>query len=342
VLLAHFFAAKFLHKKATRFSLFFTILLYFESIFFFLAIVATYKFAGQIEFASNGAISDKLDLMQYGLLLTLYFSGLFISVLLPCYLLYRNINFDPLIIYVLFFLSYAFSTLYILVKLFNFTFGLEGFALIISRLGFEFIEVIFLSNIIITSFYLLKNNGLKSSFFYLFFQQLIFALFSIITFAAFDGSKIYLALLSFLLSMTLIFFCISNFVLFLSKSSGKKFDGLFFDMRLTSIFFIFAVANLIGIAPGIGAVEKFFLAKIIIQERLFLSAAIVAVNFLSLALFAWKIFHPLFLRLQEPRPAEDIELIKNIDFDSSLILTPLITMIIIFLGLVFFPAVISF
>jgi formate hydrogenlyase subunit 3/multisubunit Na+/H+ antiporter MnhD subunit len=342
ILLSHFFAAKFLHKKNTKFSLFFTWLLYLESIFFFLAIVATYKFNGQIEFTASGLVSDRLDFGEYILLIFLYFSGLFLSVLVPFYLLYRNISFDPLIIYTLFFLSYAFSSFYILFKLFGFVFGFHGLSIIMSGLGFGFVEVIFLANIIFASFFLLKNNGLKSSFFYLFFQQLVFALFSIITFAVFNESRIYLALLSFLLSLTLIFLCISNFVLYITRSEGKKFDGLFYDLRITSIFFIFAVMNLTGIVPGIGALEKFFLLKIIVKKKLFIAGGVFLVNFLSLLLFAWKIFYPLFARLEQPRSTSDIELIKNIDFDSGLILTPLIVAVVIFLGLVFFPLIINF
>jgi formate hydrogenlyase subunit 3/multisubunit Na+/H+ antiporter MnhD subunit len=342
IFLGHFFSARFLYKSSTKFSQFFTLIIYLQSIFFFLAIVATYKFNGQIEFTNNGLISDRLDLVQYGLLLILYFGGLFLSVLFPFYLFYRNINFDPLIIYTLFFLSYGFSTLYIFTKLFVSIFGFHGFALIISRLGFGFLECIFLANLLTASFFLLRNNGLKSSFFYLFFQQLVFALFTITTFAAFNGKYIYLALLSFLLSLTLVFLCISNFILYLSKSQFRKFDGLFYDMKITSVFFIFAILNLVGIVPGVGAVEKFFLLKIIISEKLYLSAAIIAFNFLSLGLFAWKIFYPLFLKLEQPRPDGDLELIKNIDFDSNLILTPLIIAVVIFLGLVFFPILTNF
>jgi hypothetical protein len=61
IILCHFFSIKFLHKTETKFSNFFTFLLYFESIFFFLAIVATYKFTGQIDFIEGGIISEVND-----------------------------------------------------------------------------------------------------------------------------------------------------------------------------------------------------------------------------------------------------------------------------------------
>lgn len=342
VLLCHFFAVKFFHKKEGRFSQIFTFFLYLESIFLFLAIVATYKFTGQIEFNSGEMALEKLDQARYILLLVLYVSGLFLSVLLPSYLLYRNINLDLMIVYSLFFLGYALSSLYIFIKLFNFVFGFKGFALLISKIGFGYIEWIFLPNIIAASYFLIASKGLKSSFFYLLFQQFTFTLFTIFAFIAFDPSKVYLSLFSFLLSITLIFLCLSNFVLYLSKATDKRLEGLFYNLKVTTVFLIFGVLNLIGIAPGVGLMEKFFLIKILFKKKLLLSGLIFIVNFASLALFAWKIFFPLFVKNKEGLSKEDVEITKNIDFDSNLILTALIVVVAIFLSLILFPFVINF
>lgn len=342
IILCHFFSIKFLHKTETKFSNFFTFLLYFESIFFFLAIVATYKFTGQIDFTEGGVISDQIGVVKYRMLLILYLSGLFLSVIFPCYLLYRNINPDPLVLYSLFFLSYALSSLYILVKILIFTFGLESFSLMISKAGFAFFESVFLFNIAAVSVFLLFSKGLKSSFFYLFFQQFSVALFSIFLFATFNPDRIYLTLLSFPLSITLIFLCIANYVLYIHSAKNKSMLGLFYNLKITTILFIFAIANIIGIAPGVGAVEKFFLLKVIFEKKLFLSGIIFIINFVSLGIFSWKIFYPLFRKPSEPKPADDINLAKDIDYDSSLILTALIVAIAIFLSLVFFPFLTDF
>lgn len=339
VLLCHFFAVKFLHKNDTKFSRFFTFLLYLESIFFFLAIVATYKFTAQIEFVDGGIIPQNFDQTRYSLLLALYLSGLFLSVLLPCYLLYRNINLDPLVIYILFFLAYGFSGLYIFIKLLNFVFGLQGFSLIIFKIGFGFFEWIFLLNIGVASLLLALSKGLKSSFFYLFFQQFLFALFSIIFFATYSKAKIYIGLFSFLFSITLIFLCISNFILYLNKTENKILNGIFYSLPVTSVLFIFGIFNLIGIIPAIGVVEKFFLIKIIFQKKLLLSGIILLVNLMGLGIFLWKIFYP-FHRQESQLQKNDFA--KEIDFDSCLILTALITAIAMFLGLIFFPSIINF
>ncbi len=339
IILCHFFAVKFLHKKQSKFSHFFTFLLYLESIFLFLAIVATYKFTGQIEFVEGGIMSGALDSAKYNLLLAMYLGGLFLAVLLPSHLFYREINLNPLVIYSLFFLAYGLSTLYIFIKLLGFVFGFKEFVLM-SDVFLQIIELIFLVNIVATSIFLVFSKGLKSSFFYLFFQQFLFTLFAIFIFALFDKSRICLALFSFLLSLTLIFLCVSNFVLYLSKSGEKWLSGLFHNLKITSILFVFGILNLIGIAPGIGAVENFFLLKIIWQKKLIIPEIIFVVNALALVLFAVKIFYPLFSRDETSEAAKKIA--EEIDYDSSLILTTLTLAIAIFFGLIFFPLLGSF
>ncbi len=365
IILSHFFAAKFLHKQQSKFSNFFTFLLYLESIFLFFAIVATYKFTGQIDFVLGGIISEKLNSANYVMLLILYLSGLFLSLLFPSYLLYRNINLDPIIIYALFFLAYAFSAIYIFIKLLGAVFGFTALAAIIFELGngiiFQIIQWIFLLNIAATSWFLVFNKGLKSSFFYLFFQQFLVALFTILLFAIFDESKIYLTVVSFVLSLTLVFLTISNFVLYLKKSDQKWFGGIFYDLKITTVLFVFAIVNLIGLAPAIGAIEKFFLLKIIFQKELIIAGVIFGINFFSLIAFAWKIFYTIFLPKQKSENISEIkhnekkavaevtkevdkenDLAKEIDLDSSLILTPLIVGVMIFLGLILFPILTKF
>jgi formate hydrogenlyase subunit 3/multisubunit Na+/H+ antiporter MnhD subunit len=349
IVLSHFFALKFLHKRQTKFSYFFTFLLYLESIFLFLAIVATYKFVGQIDFAQGGIISDKLTNAQYSLLLACYLAGLFFSIFFASHLLYRNINIEPIIIYALFFLSYAFSTLYIFLKLLEFVFGFEQFSSLILTISdgiiFNIIQFIFLINIAAVSVFLVFSGGLKASFFYLFFQQFLFALFTVFIFAIFEPSKIYPTLFSFSLSITLLFLVISNFVLYLKKSEQKWLGGAFYNLKITSILFIFAVANLIGIAPALGLIEKLALLKIISQKNLVVAGIIFGINFLSLIVFSWKNFYPIFLLPKETKSENQKsskEIAKDIDSDSSLILTPLVVAVSLLLGLILFPILTKF
>ena len=342
VMLCHFFAVKFLHKKDTKFSYLFTFLIYLESMFFFLAIVATYKFIGRIDFAVDGILPEKLNQTKYLTLLILYLSGLFLSIMAPSYLIHRQSNFNPLIIYALFFLAYAFSSLYIFVKILVFIFGIGGFAAIILKVGFSYFEVIFLANLLISGVLLLFSKNLKSAFFYLFFHQFIFALFTIFIFALFDPSRVYLALFSFILSMTLVFFCISNLILYLERLEDKSSQGLFFDLKITSFLLVFALANLVGIAPGIGVLEKIYLAKILLKKKLFLANLIFLSNLVTLLIFSLRLIYQLFSPSKTKRSPENILWAKNIDFDSSLILSSLITAIAIVFLLILFPLITNF
>ena len=117
-------------------------------------------------------------------------------------------------------------------------------------------------------------------------------------------------------------------------------DGLFYKLTVTSILFIFGILNLVGAAPALGALEKLFLIKIIFQKKLWISGLILFTNFAGLTFFCWKIFRPLFLRADQEIPqadSHDFTLAKNIDFDSSLILTALTVAVAMLLGLIFFP-----
>ncbi len=342
VLLCHFFAIKFLHKKETKYSYLFTFLLYLESLLFFLAIVATYKFSGRIDFIDNGVLSDHLGRAKLFILLALYLGGLFLSMALPSYLLHRDINLNPLIIYVLFLVSYAFSSLYIFIKILAFVFGLDHFSQAIQIIGFKYFEFIFFLNLLISGVLMLINKNLKSVFFYLFFNQFAFAIFAIFTFAIFDEAKIYLSLFSFLLSITLVFLCLSNVILYLEKAEDKSLKGLFYDLKITSSLLFFAFLNLIGAVPSIGVLEKFFLLKILLKKKLLLGGLIFLTNATILILFTCRMAFLMICKTESRKSEADLELAKAIDFDSSLILTALITAIIVFLAIIFYPLITNF
>jgi multicomponent Na+:H+ antiporter subunit D len=343
ILLSYFFLISFLHKSDTKFPRFFVFLLYLESVFFFLAIVATYKFSASIEFAGNELIADNFDLVQYRLLFLLFCFGLFLSLLAPFYLLYRNlINVEPLFLYVFFFLSYALISLMIFIRIICAIFGTKGFALLLGNSGFGFFEILFLCNMFLASIFLASSKGIKTSFFYLFFQQFTFTLFAIFLFEKFAPAKAYLALLSFALSFTLCFLAISNLVLYLNRAQNKALDGLFYPLIITCSLLIFSLASMAGIAPALGLIEKFSLLKIIIAKKLPLSLAIIFLNFLGVAIFSFKIFLPLLRKKSEDFLEDDLRIAKNIDFDSSLVLTGLIVAIFMFFGLIFSPLITNF
>jgi NADH:ubiquinone oxidoreductase subunit 2 (subunit N) len=141
---------------------------------------------------------------------------------------------------------------------------------------------------------------------------------------------------------TLCFLATSNLVLYLTRAQNKQLAGVFYRLTITCSLLLFSLANMAGIAPALGLVEKFFIFKIILEKQLWISLAILLTNFIGITLFSWKIFHPLFSRKTENIPADDMMIAKNIDFDSSLILTGLVVAVFMFLGLIFFPFLTNF
>ncbi len=333
ILLCYFFVSNFLHKSESKFSRLFIFLLYLESAFFFLAAVATYKFSGSIEFSSKAIIAENFDLNNYRLVFLFYCCGLFLSTLAPFYLFYRtNINLEPLFLYVFFFLGYALVSLFIFLRILSSIFDVTSFSAILGEVGFGFFEIVFLSNMLLASGFLIFSRGIKASFFYLFFQQFTFTLFAIFFFEKFAVIRVYLPLLSFLLGFTLCFLTISNLALYLTRAQDKQLDGIFYRLTITCSLLLFALANMAGIAPAVGLIEKFFIFKIILEKDLWISLAILLVNFIGVAAFSYKIFRPLFSRQIKNISEDDIAIAKNIDFDSNLILTGLVVAILMFLG----------
>jgi formate hydrogenlyase subunit 3/multisubunit Na+/H+ antiporter MnhD subunit len=142
--------------------------------------------------------------------------------------------------------------------------------------------------------------------------------------------------------MTLVFFCISNLILYLERLEDKSSQGLFFDLKITSFLLVFALANLVGIAPGIGVLEKIYLAKILLKKKLFLANLIFLSNLVTLLIFSLRLIYQLFSPSKTKRSPENILWAKNIDFDSSLILSSLITAIAIVFLLILFPLITNF
>lgn len=323
----HFFAVRFLYKTDHKLNLIFTFLLYLEAVFLFFAAVVSHKFSGQIEFSSTVMIIENLSEVKQIFMLSLYLCSLFLLVLTPSYLLYRHINLSSPVVYAIFFLGISFSSIYVFIKLLIYVFGFKLF----SQINFSFLESILLINLLISAFLLVFWENLKSAFFYLLFNQTIFAIFSIYIFATFDKSKIYLPLISFSLGITLVFICISNFILYLSKAEDKSLVGLFYELRVSSVLLIFGILNLAGLAPALGMFEKFFIIKTLFQKELLFSGCIFVVNLVTLVAFAGRLVYSLLSRVEKKRSDQDLQLAKSIDYDSSLILTALVMVIIIIL-----------
>lgn len=325
MMIRYFFASKFFFKKADKSSYLSLSFIFLEPILLFLAAFLTYHISGKLDFSNVIISSNHANLIHYQIIWGIYFLGLFLSFLAPFYLFIRNINCDPIITYSFFFLSTGLSSFYIFTKLLGTVFQFDALSLIILRDYFIYFEYFFLVIILAISLVLILSRGIKSSFLYLLFHQVIIALFAMVTFFIFKPHLIQTSLFSLYLSLTLMFLCLSNLVIYLSLSERKDFKGLCYHLKMTISCLIFGVLSLIGLVPAISIVGKFHLIKIIMEEGLLISGLVLIINTLTIVIFAWKL-RPLFLKSdQEERSEVDIELAKKIDSDYSLIITILAT-----------------
>ena len=117
---SHFFGIKYFHKVENKLTKSFTFLLYFESFLIFLATAATFKINGQIEFVDKIILPLNYDEFYHGIIFLLFFFGLFLAMMMPFYIFFKNINFDGLSLFVIFLMAYGFSSGFVFLKIINY------------------------------------------------------------------------------------------------------------------------------------------------------------------------------------------------------------------------------
>ena len=327
---SYIFAIKFLNNSND--SKLINCLFYFQNIALFLTVFICYKFIGNIDFIDENLISHQGS-YKYLLLIVAIFLGLFPIIALPFYFFYRNLKIDLIFIYLLFFLSYGVVGILVIAKLINVVFDSEILFNLVQKIGFGFFESFFLFNILIASSLVIISKTIKTSFFYLLIQQLIFTLFSILIFAVFDNSKVELSIMSFCLNLTLIFICLSNIMSYLNKAENKAIKGLFYNLITTASLLFFGILGLIGAVPSVSFLEKFSLLKIIFNNNLEIAKIIFAINIIAVIIFAIRIFYPLFSRSEVELKESDLALARKIDLNSSLILCPVLVLLFLILAI---------
>ena len=339
---SHFFGIKYFHKLETKFARFFTFLLYFESFLVFLATVATFKINGQIEFVDKIILPLNYDEFYHGIIFVLFFLGLFLAMIMPFYIFFKNIKFDSLSLLVMFLMAYGFPSVFVFLKIINYIYGIKGFEVLAKFYGIKFFEFLFLINLVITSFFIFKERDLKSSSFFLFVHQFNFLIFSIFTHLSGKFNYAFIAFFAFVINFVLIFFCLANFEIYLKKYNDKSYRGLFYLMPISSCILFFAIFSLTGLAPSFSMVDKFFLMSHLIKNQLYFSLVIYLLNFITLLVFSIKIIRIFVQKEDDPNLVKKTILAKKIDFDSSLILSILILAIVSFVGLIFFSYITQF
>ena len=87
-------------------------------------------------------------------------------MMMPFYIFFKNINFDGLSLFVIFLMAYGFSSGFVFLKIINYIYGIKGFAVLAKVYGTKFFEILFLINIVITSFFIFKISFLSIPYSY--------------------------------------------------------------------------------------------------------------------------------------------------------------------------------
>lgn len=321
VIIFYQYSNRFLHKKDSTSPSYFSAIIYLESLVLLIGVVLAYQNFDSLKIDFISKNISQLSSNNLVMFLTLMISPTLIFSITPFYLFYRKINLNPLIIFVLFFFSYFLSHSYLFVK-----FYFEIFKSIhISRLVLTIFEVIFLFSTFAASIFLVFSKNLKSSFFYLFFQQLLVAIYSTILLLFFKYSSPILPLISFGISFFVIVCCLSNILLFFENSKKKKQERVLKDLKTSTILLVIAIANIASLLPAIGMKVSFLVISKIIKEKLVISAIIYAINIFAVIIFFVKIIFPLLLKDGEHEKfIQDEELANQIDKNYSLMAPPII------------------
>ena len=315
IFVIYFCHTYFVHKDDIKASYNFTFLLLLSSLAFLLAVILTYKISGSTEFAVVKGLSSS----SYAVLICLYLAGIVIMALLPLYLLYGSLYYlSAPVIMLTFVVAYALVILFMLLKVLIGIFGTELLIYYDNQSSLNLIiKIILAFNLLISAFFSLVGKNLKKILIYLFFNQLILVIFAFFVFKA-AAYQMIITVISFILSQILLFLSIGNINLYLFNSEQKSVKGLFRQLRITVGCLIFALLNMVGLAPAIGFAAKYYLFQQAIADKSFLEIFIVIVNIVLNIICAIKIIYPMLNR-QKVIDRSGLEAARKIEFDSGLL-----------------------
>ena len=108
-------------------------------------------------------------------------------------------------------------------------------------------------------------------------------------------------------------------------------------MPITCSLFLFGIATATGIAPSIIMIDKIFLIKTLINQKIFLALAVIVINGASLGYSIFKFGKIFFINLEELKNFTANK--KTLDFDLYLVLIPLMIAVFLVLGIIFYPII---
>jgi formate hydrogenlyase subunit 3/multisubunit Na+/H+ antiporter MnhD subunit len=314
----------------------FDLLFYLQIFLFFLAIVLLYQHNQNLLFLTSEAVANNLN-ENYLLIVLLLMLGLFLVILSPSFLLLQKLNLDIFWLFLWLFFGYSLPSLFIFSKVLNYFFGWQGLLFLLKNLQLNWFIIVFIIYFIALNILLNMVKNLQSWYLIFFWQQLNFLILTIILHNLANFDYIYLSITGFVLLFLLLFFTINNIKLYHQYHNLHNYQGLFYKMPITSLLFLFAIAMAIGVVPSIAMIDKIFLIKTLLNQKIFLALIIIAINTFSLGFSMFKFSKIFFINLQELKNFSAQN--NTLDFDVYLVLIPLVIALISVLGMIFYPII---
>ncbi len=336
LLLSHYMLKKHCSSYQEKSIGSFDLLMYFQVFLLFLAIVFLYQQNQNLLFLNNEAVASNLN-ENYLEILLLLLLGLFLIILLPSFLLLQKLNLDIFWLFLWLFFGYSLPSLFIFSKVLNYFFGWQGLLFLLKNLPLNWFIAVFILYFLALNVVLNTVKNLQSWFLLFFWQQLNLLVFSILMHNLANLDYIYLSIAGFILLFLLLFFSINNIKIYHQYHNLNNYQGLFYKMPITCSLFLFGIATATGIAPSIIMIDKIFLIKTLINQKIFLALAVIVINGASLGYSIFKFGKIFFINLEELKNFTANK--KTLDFDLYLVLIPLMIAVFLVLGIIFYPII---
>jgi multicomponent Na+:H+ antiporter subunit D len=340
VVILCFFVGQFIPKVSQKSAKNFSLFILSSTVFLPLAAVLTYKITGNLNFVEGGVLGGKISLWQYSLLFCFYAISLALIALVPVYLLFGNLYYlsPPVIIAVL--PSFALGVLLLLFKVIFYILGQKLFLSFAKNIDYQYLLTIILTlNLLASGLLAIFSKNLKQILIFIFFNQLIFVMIEFFNFGL-SARQMQISIVSFILSQVLIFFAVGNISLYLKDSGEKTLNGIIYQLRITVLVLIFALLNLSGLAPAVGVLEKFWLAKAVISGKSLTNGLIMLINLALYLICIVKVVYPMIEISTRNQNKEKSDIAKEIELNLSLMSPILIMPAILFV--LAFPFVTNF
>lgn len=328
-----FYIQKSLVKNNVKSKIFIYLLigeLFFLSIFF----IFISNFASTTNFSSLETPYIKSSSIITYVIFVSFFLANFLTIFIPSFLLIQqDFNQNSLKNFVILALFFGFAKIFILVKVVTKIISVGLFSLSFSSSGLIAVESIFAISILSSLISLLLSHDFRKIFFYLIFNQINILLLTVFIAINCDYLNYEIFIFNFLLFALLLFFILSNLILYLKNSKEKEFEGIFYSLKINISLLIFTLLNFSSLFwPNL--FENFTIIKLALNHKFFISFLLIILNSLGILLFLAKLIFPTF-RQEIKISAEDIKLAKKIDYSSYLSLTAFLIFIIIILVNIF-------